>query len=119
LRKDGSLFCANVILTALRDVAGNLQGFSKVTRDLTERKQAEAGLRESEERFRTLVRDLQVGVILQGPRAEIIMANRAAPEMLGLSADQLMRKTSFDPDWDGHPLPRSEPCTSRGHRACR
>jgi PAS domain S-box-containing protein len=41
VRKDGSQFWANVIITALRDQAGNLVGFGKVTRDLTEQKQAE------------------------------------------------------------------------------
>jgi len=41
VRKDGSLFWANVIITALRNENGALIGFSKVTRDLTERKQAE------------------------------------------------------------------------------
>lgn len=41
IRKDGSRFWANVILTALRDKDGSLRGFAKVTRDLTERKQAE------------------------------------------------------------------------------
>jgi two-component system, cell cycle sensor histidine kinase and response regulator CckA len=42
VRKDGSKFWANVVITALRDESGNLRGFSKVTRDITERKQAEA-----------------------------------------------------------------------------
>lgn len=41
VRKDGSRFWANVIITALRSESGNLIGFGKVTRDLTERKQAE------------------------------------------------------------------------------
>src|SRR5579884_1998742 len=41
VRKDGTRFWANVILTALRDKNGNLQGFGKVTRDLTERRAAE------------------------------------------------------------------------------
>lgn len=41
VRKDGSLFWANVIITALRDDKGNLVGFAKVTRDLTERLRAE------------------------------------------------------------------------------
>src|SRR3954462_8981396 len=41
LRKDGSMFWANVIITALKDERGRLLGFSKITRDLTARKQAE------------------------------------------------------------------------------
>ncbi len=45
VRKDGSRFWANVVITALHDEAGNLRGFSKITRDLTERKQAEENAR--------------------------------------------------------------------------
>ena len=41
LRRDGSRFWANVVITALHDVTGQLRGFVKVTRDITERKQAE------------------------------------------------------------------------------
>ncbi len=44
LRKDGSRFWANVVITALRDDAGHLRGFSKVTRDITDRKRAEEEL---------------------------------------------------------------------------
>ena len=47
LRKDGSRFWANVVITALRDDKGNLLGFAKVTRDLTERREADEALRES------------------------------------------------------------------------
>jgi PAS domain S-box-containing protein len=45
VRKDGSRFWANVVITALRDEAGQLRGFGKVTRDITERKRAEEELR--------------------------------------------------------------------------
>jgi PAS domain S-box-containing protein len=48
LRKDGSMFWANVIITALRKKSGELIGFSKVTRDLTERKRAEEECRQLE-----------------------------------------------------------------------
>jgi PAS domain S-box-containing protein len=44
VRKDGSRFWANVIITALRDTDGNLRGFAKVTRDITERRQQELAL---------------------------------------------------------------------------
>jgi PAS domain S-box-containing protein len=48
VRKNGSRFWANVVLTALKDDTGELQGFATVTRDLTERKRAEEELRRSE-----------------------------------------------------------------------
>jgi PAS domain S-box-containing protein len=47
VRKDGSLFWANVVITAVRDGEGKLRGFSKVTRDLTERRQREEDLRQA------------------------------------------------------------------------
>jgi PAS domain S-box-containing protein len=55
VRKDGSRFWANVIITAVRDANGRLLGFSKITRDLSERRLHEEHLRRSEERFRLLV----------------------------------------------------------------
>ncbi len=49
LRRDGTRFWANVVVTALRDEAGRLKGFSKVTRDMTDRKKAEQALSEARE----------------------------------------------------------------------
>jgi PAS domain S-box-containing protein len=47
VRKDGTRFQADVVITALRDEAGNLRGFSQVTRDITARKEADEALRDS------------------------------------------------------------------------
>src|SRR5215207_472127 len=55
VRKDGSLFLADTITTALHDHEGNLWGFSEVTQDITEKKKAERHLEEAEDRLRTLV----------------------------------------------------------------
>src|SRR5262249_44481508 len=55
LRKDGSRFWANVIITPLRGGDGMLHGFAKVTRDLSERRHHEEQLRSSEEQFRLLL----------------------------------------------------------------
>jgi PAS domain S-box-containing protein len=54
VRKDGSRFWANVVVTPVKDAAGRLRGFAKVTRDITERKRGEQLLQESEERHRRL-----------------------------------------------------------------
>jgi len=110
IRKDGSRFWANVVITALRDERGHLRGFAKVTRDNTAWKRAEEALRESAERFRSLFQGVSVGVVLSGPHAECKQCNQAALDLLGLTEDQLVGRTSFDPEWncineDGSPCP--------------
>jgi len=66
VRKDGSQFWANAIITALRDEQGALVGFVVVTRDLTERKKVEEALRESEERLRKQAHELEQQLIASG-----------------------------------------------------
>ena len=91
VRKDGSLFWANVVITALRDPTGKLRGFAKVTRDLTQRRAAEEQLRRSEERFRLLVLEVifeAVGdaIMVQDRAGKVIFANGAAAKMCGFDS---------------------------------
>jgi len=69
VRRDGSRFWANVVITALRDGAGRLRGFAKVTRDMSERRQAEEELRTA--------------------REEAIAANRAKTVFLSRTSHEL------------------------------
>ena len=76
IRKDGTRFWADVIITAIRDDTGDLIGFGKVTRDLTERRRMEEALREAahalENRVADRTRELQeVNVALQEKNAEL------------------------------------------------
>ncbi len=74
------------------------------------RRQAEEALRESEDRYRSLIAALFEGVILIDADGAIRASNPSAQRILGLSVDQLAGRTSFDPRWhaiheDGSPFP--------------
>ncbi|HEV7282878.1 MAG TPA: PAS domain S-box protein [Pirellulaceae bacterium] len=79
LRKDGRLFWANVVITALRDPAGRVRGFSKITRDLTERKKHEEELRQSEERIRLMIESVRdYAIFMLDPDGRVASWNSGA-----------------------------------------
>src|SRR5215207_2601783 len=91
IRKDGTRFWADVVVTALRDEAGILVGFAKVTRDLTERRRAEDALRASEERFRLLVEGVRdYAIFLLDPEGRIASWNEGAHRIKGYRAEEII-----------------------------
>lgn len=98
LRSDGTTVMAESRGVRLREGDDDLVLVS--VHDLTEERRSRRALEESIALFRTLIDHLRIGVLVQGPNAEILVSNDAAHELLGLDVDQLLGKTSFDPDWN-------------------
>jgi PAS domain S-box-containing protein len=97
VRKDGSRFWASVLVSPLRDQGGNLRGFAKVTRDVTERKRAEEALRQSEARYRAVIEQAAEGIfVVDVPTRRILEANAAYKNVLGYTTEEMLGLTLYD-----------------------
>jgi PAS domain S-box-containing protein len=89
LRKDSTRYWANVIITPILDGHGNLQGFSKVVRDITHRRQTEEALRASEARFRTIFEASAMGIAILDLNGNMLIGNPALQNILGYSIEKI------------------------------
>src|SRR5882762_445561 len=103
VRKDGSQFWANVTITAVRDAAGKLIGFGKVTRDLTEHRRVDIALRHSEERSRLFIEAVQdYAIFMLDPEGSVITWNAGAERIKGYKASEIVGQhfSRFYPEED-------------------
>ena len=103
VRKDGTQFWANVVITALRDPDGTLRGFGKVTRDLTASRAADLELRASEERFRLMVQSVQdYAILMLTPEGNVATWNAGAERFKGYRAEEIIGRhfSTFYPPQD-------------------
>jgi PAS domain S-box-containing protein len=110
VRRDGTRFDVAATMAPIRAADGTLIGITSLHQDITQLKQVQDALRHSEAQHRAIVTTMSEGIVMQGSDGSIQMCNAAAERILGLTADQMMGRTSIDPRWrsiheNGAPFP--------------
>jgi PAS domain S-box-containing protein len=91
VRKDGTRFWAHVVIDPIREADGELVGFAKITRDLTERRLAEESLKRSEEQFRVLIQSVtDYAIYMLDVNGNISSWNQGAQRIKGYLPDEII-----------------------------
>ncbi len=91
VRKDGTRFWAHVVIDPIRSDAGELVGFAKITRDLTERKNVAEALRRSEEQLGILIQGVtDYAIYMLDPEGRVTNWNAGAERLKGYTADEII-----------------------------
>ena len=111
--KQGQVVWVSLSVSAVYGDDGSADYTVAQFQDITQARQAERALKESQTRYRTILDTVHEGVVMQGGDGQIIEANTSAEKVLGLSRDQLLGRTSIDPRWrtvyeDGSSFPGEE-----------
>ncbi len=110
LRPDNSFGYLFLCGRVERDSQGNLTRYYGISQDISEYKRVELELRESKERYRSVIKSLHEGIVIQQADGTISSCNSSAERILGLSTEQIKGRDSCDPRWrtiheDGSPFP--------------
>lgn len=111
--RDGHLIPIEIHARVLHDDEGRAVGFQGTARDIRERRQTLAALRDSEEQYRTMFETMAQGAVVHNAEGDIISANPAAERILGRPLEELKQLRGDDPVWraireDGTPFSWSE-----------
>jgi len=91
VRKDGTPFWANVVIDAIKDKDGELIGFAKITRDMTEKRASQQALLEAERRFRILVQGVtDYAIYMLDPEGKVTNWNAGAERIKQYSAEDIV-----------------------------
>jgi PAS domain S-box-containing protein len=96
VRQDGHRIAVSATISPLRDSTGKVIGASKIVRDITERKLAEAELQASQERYRLIVDTAQEGIFVFDADSRVLFANARLAEILGYAPEELIGRPSSD-----------------------